>query len=265
MNFSEILKLTTNFPVLNNIDDIYTLDDNFFQENNLSIFYSRIKPKKENFEYIKEININKDNVGGKIFYRIVIESKIIKQQLVNISKFIKENCTNLKILFYNPTRNTLPEFEDEEFLKIITQKHFWLSRWNPGLISNFDEIIKNKNHLLSLSKKLTEQKQNKKKINKRFIKIERNYAKRARNLYTGWENLNTFPEFMFILNPFLTSSQYSEIQSSKKIKLISFINPMCNLTSIQFPIFLNYKTSNSIIFLLKSFLPLLNNLLSLGK
>jgi small subunit ribosomal protein S2 len=122
-------------------------------------------------------------------------------------------------------------------------------RWIGGTLTNFGEIRKRVDTMLSLMSQKSKGELEKYTKKERLL-IDRDIEK-LEKMFWGIKDMSTLPKAVFIVDPRFESSAMNEAKSLN-IPVIALCSSDNNINSIDYPIVANDSSANSIIFIHKS-------------
>lgn len=193
---------------------------------------NRLHPKAKKFIYKIESGVS------------IIDLTLTAKQLEDAKAFLKKCAEEGKVLLIVATKKVASQFAKE-----LGQKHnvpFITNKWLPGLLTNFETIIKNVKKL----KELKEQKatgaweklvkHERLGLNKQIMKLEK--------FYEGLINLTAKPDILFILD---VKKEKNAADEAKKMQIpvIAVTDTNSDPSQVEYPIVANDDSPLSVQFL----------------
>ena len=193
---------------------------------------NRLHPKAKRFVYRVESGVS------------IIDLTLTANQLNEAKSFLKKCAEEEKILLVVATKKAA-----SQFTKDLCKQHgisFITNKWLPGLLTNFETIIKNVKKL----KELKEQKESgeweklvkheRVALNKHIVKLEK--------FYDGLINLTKKPDVIFILDIKKEKNAVVEAQKTH-IPMVAVTDTNSDPSQVEYPIVANDDSPLSIQFL----------------
>lgn len=177
--------------------------------------------------------------AGPYVYKILNGIAIIDltktvEMLHNAEEFLKKHGQEGKSILVVATKrigaHTTAELCKKHGIGYIT------SKWLPGLITNYETIIKNVQHLRTL-KQQKESGELKQFVKHEQIKIHKKIA-RLEKFYGGIENMTGIPEVLLVLDIKRENNAIAEAHK-KKIPVVGVVDTNANPETIDYPVLVN--------------------------
>lgn len=170
----------------------------------------------------------------------VIDLTITLAQIEAAQAFIKEQAKAGKNLLVVATKKTVSQFVDE-----ICKEHNIPSitiKWMPGLLTNFETLMKNVKKMNELEEAKTKGEWDK------FVKHERTkFSKelyRLNKLYSGLSKMEKRPDVMFIVDVKKEKNALNEAQKNN-IPVVALLDTNANPDTVTYPIVGNDDSANA--------------------
>lgn len=153
----------------------------------------------------------------------------------------KENQTVILVA----TKKIINQFATK--LASSNNLHFITNKWLPGLLTNFETIIKNVKKLNKLEKEKTDGAWDKFVKHER-VKLEKEIIK-LKKLYGGIAKLEKKPDFMILIDIRKEKNALKEAIENN-LKTVAILDTNCNPNLVDYPIVANDDSSPSLEYLL---------------
>lgn len=170
----------------------------------------------------------------------VIDLTITLQQIEAAQNFMKEQAKAGKNLLVVATKKTVSQFVDE-----ICKEHNIPSitvKWMPGLLTNFETLMKNVKKMNELEEAKTKGEWDK------FVKHERTkFSKelyRLNKLYSGLSKMEKRPDVMFIVDVKKEKNALNEAQKNN-IPVVALLDTNANPDTATYPVVGNDDSANA--------------------
>lgn len=153
------------------------------------------------------------------------------EELDKAKQFVYDSAKDKKTLLVVATKKQI-----QSLVKELCKKNsvsYLTKKWIGGFITNFEEISKNLNKLISLKKEKDEGAWNKFLKHER-VKFEKELTKLER-IYEGVENLKKPPDLLFIVD--IKTEKNAVLEAERKnIKTVAIVDTNCNPDLVNYPI-----------------------------
>lgn len=170
----------------------------------------------------------------------VIDLTITLQQIEAAQAFMKEQAKAGKYLLVVATKKTVSQFVDE-----LCKEHSIPSitvKWMPGLLTNFETLMKNVKKMNELAEAKAKGEWDK------FVKHERTkFSKelyRLNKLYSGLSKMDKRPEVMFIVDVRKEKNALNEAQKNN-IPVVALLDTNANPDTVTYPVVGNDDSANA--------------------
>jgi len=170
----------------------------------------------------------------------IIDLTITLAQIEAAQAFIKEQAKAGKYLLVVATKKTVSQFVDE-----LCKEHGISSitvKWMPGLLTNFETLMKNVKKMNELEEAKTKGEWDK------FVKHERTkFSKelyRLNKLYSGLSKMEKRPDVMFIVDVKKEKNALNEAQKNN-IPVIALLDTNANPDTVTYPVVGNDDSANA--------------------
>ena len=170
----------------------------------------------------------------------IIDLTITLAQIEAAQAFIKEQAKAGKYLLVVATKKTVSQFVDE-----LCKEHGISSitvKWMPGLLINFETLMKNVKKMNELEEAKTKGEWDK------FVKHERTkFSKelyRLNKLYSGLSKMEKRPDVMFIVDVKKEKNALNEAQKNN-IPVIALLDTNANPDTVTYPVVGNDDSANA--------------------
>lgn len=172
----------------------------------------------------------------KFVYKIVNGTAVIDltktlTQIEEAQKFMKKEAKEGKNILVVATKKTVSQFVAE-----ICREHnipYITVKWMPGLLTNFETLMKNVKKMNELEDKKTRGEWD------QFVKHERTKLtkelNRLKRLYSGLAKMEKRPDLMFIVDVRKEKNALTEAQKNN-IPVVALLDTNANPDTVQFPI-----------------------------
>lgn len=170
----------------------------------------------------------------------IIDLTITLAQIEAAQAFMKEQAKAGKNLLVVATKKTVSQFVDElckeQNIPSITIK------WMPGLLTNFETLMKNVKKMNELEEAKTKGEWDK------FVKHERTkFSKelyRLKKLYSGLSKMEKRPDIMFIVDVKKEKNALNEAQKNN-IPVVALLDTNANPDTVTYPVVGNDDSANA--------------------
>ncbi|MBI4973772.1 30S ribosomal protein S2 [Candidatus Roizmanbacteria bacterium] len=170
----------------------------------------------------------------------IIDLTITLAQIEAAQAFMKEQAKAGKYLLVVATKKTVSQFVDE-----LCKEHGIPSitvKWMPGLLTNFETLMKNVKKMNELEESKTKGEWDK------FVKHERTkFSKelyRLNKLYSGLSKMEKRPEVMFIVDVKKEKNALNEAQKNN-IPVVALLDTNANPDTVTYPVVGNDDSANA--------------------
>lgn len=153
----------------------------------------------------------------------------------------KENQTAILVA----TKKIINQFANK--LASANNLHYITNKWLPGLLTNFETIIKNVKKLNKLEKEKTDGAWDKFVKHER-VKLEKEIIK-LKKLYGGIAKLEKKPDFMILIDIRKEKNALKEAKENH-LKTVAILDTNCNPDLVDYPVVANDDSSPSLEYLL---------------
>ncbi|MEK7070861.1 MAG: 30S ribosomal protein S2 [Patescibacteria group bacterium] len=198
---------------------------------------NRLHPKAKKFVYTIQNGVS------------IIDLTITAQQIEKAKEFIEKAIQEEKKILVVSTKKIANQFT-ADMCRELSLSHI-TSKWLPGLLTNFDTIIKNVKKLIDLKKERDEglwnsfTKHEKGKRNKQIVRLEK--------FYGGLVNLEKKPDYLFVID---IKREHNAVTEAKKIGIpvVAIADTNANPHDVEYPIVANDDSASSVQYLVKEIL-----------
>lgn len=193
---------------------------------------NRLHPKAKKFVYKIESGVS------------IIDLTLTAKQLDEAKAFLKKCAEDDKTLLIVATKKVA-----SQFTKDLCKKHdipFITNKWLPGLLTNFETIIKNVKKLKELKEQKTSGeweklvKHERIALNKQIVKLEK--------FYDGLVTLTAKPDVLFVLD--IKKERNAVVEARKtQIPIIAVTDTNSDPSQVDYPIVANDDSPLSVQFL----------------
>ncbi len=193
---------------------------------------NRLHPKAKRFVYKIESGVS------------IIDLTLTANQLDKAKSFLKKCAEGEKVLLVVATKKVA-----SQFTKDLCKKHnipFITNKWLPGLLTNFETIIKNVKKL----KELKEQKESGEweKLVKHERVAQNKHIVKLEKFYDGLVNLTKKPDVIFILD--IKKEKNAAVEAQKtQIPVVAVTDTNSDPSQVEYPIVANDDSPLSVQFL----------------
>lgn len=209
---------------------------------------NRLHPKAKKFVYKIESGVS------------IIDLTLTAKQLDEAKAFLKKYAEDDKTLLIVATKKVA-----SQFTKDLCKKHdipFITNKWLPGLLTNFETIIKNVKRLKELKEQKTSGeweklvKHERIALNKQIVKLEK--------FYDGLVTLTAKPDVLFVLD--IKKERNAVVEARKtQIPVIAVTDTNSDPSQVDYPIVANDDSPLSVQFLVSEIISVYTDTRAKGK
>ncbi len=218
---------------MKNTDDLKKIQELFDAGIHLGHKKNRVHPKAKKYIYKMEKGVS------------IIDLTKTLEQIRDAQKFLneafKKNSTVLVVATKKIGSDIAAEMCEKIGIPYVTTK------WMPGLLTNFDTIMKNVKRL----KELKEEKETgawNKLVKHERTKLDKQISK-LQKFYGGIINLNKIPDVLFILDTKQENNAITEAIQTKT-QVVAIIDTNSNPDEVKYPIMANDDSQTAVEYLL---------------